>query len=96
MDDSSGYSWNSRNTNCIKSVMPYERNAGLPESVRDNLPQAAQTIYRKAFNSAWDEYKEAGKRRGSSSREETAHRIAWSAVKKSYIKKGNRWIRKTE
>ncbi|HKK15155.1 MAG TPA: ChaB family protein [Gammaproteobacteria bacterium] len=74
--------------------MPYDRNADLPKSVRDHLPQGAQTIYRKAFNSAWDEYREAGKRRGSASREETAHRVAWSAVKESYRKKGDRWVKK--
>lgn len=74
--------------------MPYERNAELPKSVRDNLPQAAQAIYRKSYNNAWKQYKEAGKRRGSASREETAHRVAWAAVKESYRKKGDRWVRK--
>lgn len=73
--------------------MPYERNADLPKSVRDNLPQAAQTIYRKAFNHAWDEYGERGRRRRGASREETAHRVAWAAVKGSYEKRGGRWVR---
>ena len=34
--------------------MPYDRNADLPKSVRDNLPSHAQTIYRAAFNDAFD------------------------------------------
>lgn len=74
--------------------MPYDRNADLPKSVRDNLPQHAQTIYRKAFNSAWDQYSDPEERRGSASREETAHRVAWAAVKESYRKEGDRWVKK--
>lgn len=75
--------------------MPYDRNADLPKSVTDNLSQHAQTIYRKAYNSAWDQYSDAEERRGSSSREETAHRVAWAAVKESYEKKGDRWVKKS-
>jgi cation transport regulator len=74
--------------------MPYDRNTDLPNSVHDNLPQHAQTIYREAFNSAFDEYKSAEDRRGDSSREETAHKVAWSAVKQKYRKKGERWVAK--
>jgi len=74
--------------------MPYERNDELPESVRDNLPSGAQTIYRKAFNSAWDEYRDPDDRRGDASREETAHRVAWSAVKGSYEKRAGEWRKK--
>ncbi len=44
--------------------MPYERNDDLPESVRDHLPQGAQTIYREAFNSAWEQYADPDKRQG--------------------------------
>ena len=71
--------------------MPYERNADLPASVRDNLPEHAQTIYREAFNSAFEEYKSAEDRRAGASREETAHKVAWSAVKQIYEKRGDRW-----
>jgi len=74
--------------------MPYDRNADLPDSVRDNLPEKAQTIYRNAFNNAWDEYSDPKDRRGDASREETAHRVAWSTVKNSYEKKGDRWVKK--
>lgn len=75
--------------------MPYKSNSELPETVRNNLPEHGQDIYRKAFNSAWEEYKEPSERRGDSSREETAHKVAWSAVKKVYEKnsEGN-WIEK--
>ncbi|MEX0960120.1 MAG: ChaB family protein [Burkholderiales bacterium] len=74
--------------------MPYQRNADLPKAVRDSLPQGAQTIYRKAFNSAWEQYEDKGNRRTDASREETAHRVAWAAVKQSYVKQGDRWTRK--
>jgi cation transport regulator len=74
--------------------MPYERNADLPKSVYDNLPQQAQTIYREAFNHAFEEYRSAKDRRGDASREETAHRVAWSAVKQKYRKRGERWVAK--
>jgi cation transport regulator len=71
--------------------MPYDRNADLPDSVRDNLPEHAQCIYREAFNSAFEEYQSAKDRRGDASREETAHKVAWSAVKQKYEKRGDRW-----
>ncbi|MGH0031448.1 MAG: ChaB family protein [Myxococcota bacterium] len=72
--------------------MPYDRNADLPRSVRDHLPPRAQTLYRKAFNHAWDEYAPRGKRRKGATREETAHRVAWSAVKHSFERRGDRWV----
>lgn len=73
--------------------MPYERNSDLPDAVRENLPAHAQTIYREAFNAAWEQYKDPGERRGDASREEVAHKVAWSAVKKRYKKREGRWRR---
>lgn len=66
--------------------MPYKTLKDLPDSVRDNLPKHAQEIYKEAFNSAWDQYKDPEDRREDTGREETAHRVAWSAVKKTYEK----------
>ncbi|HSX07465.1 MAG TPA: putative cation transport regulator ChaB [Candidatus Saccharimonadales bacterium] len=72
--------------------MPYQRPSELPESVTNVLPDHAQEIYLKAFNNAWDEYKDPDDRRGDSSREEVAHRVAWQAVKKTYEKgKDDKW-----
>ncbi|MFP4397316.1 MAG: ChaB family protein [Desulfonatronovibrio sp.] len=77
--------------------MPYDQNSELPDQVRDNLPQKAQTIFRKAFNSAWEQYDSPEKRKGGADREETANRIAWSAVKKSYRKNDDGdWVSKKE
>lgn len=75
--------------------MPYNRQAELPESVKNVLPDHAQHIYLEAFNSAWDEYKDAEDRRGDSGREEVAHKVAWSAVKQKYEKgEDSRWHQK--
>jgi cation transport regulator len=78
--------------------MPYKNELELPASVRNNLPEHAQKIYLEAFNNAWDEYKNPEDRLGDASREETAHKVAWSAVKKSYEKdeKSGIWKKKPE
>jgi cation transport regulator ChaB len=47
--------------------------------------------YREAFNSAWQEYQDASKRRGNESLEEVAHKVAWAAVKQKYEKVGDQW-----
>jgi cation transport regulator len=73
--------------------MPYDSKQDLPEQVKNNLPPHAQDIYIKAFNSAWQEYDEPSRRRGDASQEETAHKVAWSAVKQEYTKKNNRWVK---
>jgi len=76
--------------------MPYYNdNSDLPSNVSDNLPEHAQDIYREAFNSAYDQYKDPEERRGDASREETAHKIAWSAVKNEYEKnEEGEWVKK--
>ena len=72
--------------------MPYATIEELPDSVRDHLPEHAQDIYEEAYNSAWDQYAEPEDRRGDAGREETAHRVAWAAVKDSYKKDADgRW-----
>lgn len=74
--------------------MPYPSKSSLPKSVKDNLPAHAQDIYKEAFNSAYEEYKDSKDRKDDASREETAHKVAWSAVKKSYEKKEGKWTKK--
>ena len=65
--------------------MPYRSLNELPDAVKDHLPHHAQEIFKEAFNSASKEYKE----------EETAFKVAWSAVKKKYQKDSNdSWIEK--
>lgn len=65
--------------------MPYNSLNELPDAVKDNLPHHAQEIFKEAFNSASEEYKD----------EETAFKVAWSAVKKKYEKDSHdKWVKK--
>ncbi len=68
--------------------MPYRNNADLPDPVRHHLPQRAQTIYREAFNHAFSAHG------GEPDGEARSHRIAWSAVKRSYEKANGEWVRR--
>lgn len=75
--------------------MPYQSIDELPNQVKDNLPKHAQSIYKEAYNSAWDEYKDPEDRRDDSSREEVSHKVAWAAVKNKYEKDDNEnWVKK--
>ena len=58
----------------------------LPASVQAHLPPPGQDIYREAFNHAFAAHV------GDPRQEEAAHRIAWAAVKRSYVKVGGSWI----
>ncbi|MCI1749294.1 MAG: putative cation transport regulator ChaB [Acidipropionibacterium sp.] len=72
--------------------MPYDNIDELPESVQHVLPKHAQDIYQAAFNSAFDQYRSPKDRRGDESREQTAHKVAWAAVKEKYAKgDDDRW-----
>jgi cation transport regulator len=59
--------------------MPHPLNADLPESVRAHLSVCAKDIHREPVNHAYAAH------RGKSRQEEAAHRIAWAAVKRSYV-----------
>jgi len=63
--------------------MPYVTNEDLPPPVRRHLPPHAQDIYREAFNHSFSAHP---------GEEERAHRVAWSAVKRSYVKVGSSWV----
>jgi cation transport regulator len=64
--------------------VPYAANSELPASVRDNLPEHAQSIYREAFNSGLEQ----------THNETRAHKIAWSAVQQTYHKRNGQWLAK--
>lgn len=80
--------------------MPYyASNEDLPLLVRELLPEHGEDIYRKAFNSAWEEYADPSERRDpEESREEVAHKVAWAAVERVYAKdpRTGEWKRKEE
>jgi cation transport regulator len=67
-------------------AMPYASNEDLPPSVRNHLPPHAQDIYRDAFNHAYAAHRNGPQVEGA------AHRIAWGAVKRSYVKSGGEWV----
>ena len=77
--------------------MPFKNISDLPGAVTDNLPKHGQEIYMAAYNNAWNEYKDKDDRRAGVTREETAHRVAWAAVKNVYEKnlKTGKWESKT-
>jgi cation transport regulator len=68
--------------------MPYASIADLPETVRRHLPPAAQHLFVAVFNSAWDRYA------GRADREVVAHKVAWTVVKRQYVKRGDHWVKK--
>jgi len=68
--------------------VPYSTNTDLPVSIQRRLPPHAQDIYREAFNHAFAAHV------GDPRQEEAAHRIAWAAVKRSYEKIVDTWIRR--
>lgn len=72
--------------------MPYQSLSELPRQVKNNMPKHAQEIYKEAFNHAWEQYKDPEDRNGS--REEVAHKVAWSAVKEKYKKQDDKWVSK--
>lgn len=74
--------------------IPYDSKKELPKNVKDNLPEHAKKIYLKAYNNAWEQYKDPEDRFGNESREEVAHKVAWSAVKNVYKKEEGEWIKK--
>src|SRR5215472_13604035 len=70
-------------------AVPYSHNFELPPTVRSHLPEHAQDIYREAFNHAF------GAHSGDPRQEEAAHRIAWAAVKRRYVKEGDMWVERS-
>ncbi len=77
--------------------MPKEQSKeDLPDRVKNVLPKHAQEIYKEAHNNALEQYKDPSKRRGDASLEETAHKVAWAAVKEKYEKdeKTGKWKKK--
>jgi cation transport regulator len=77
--------------------MPYANINELPKNVTVNLPTHAQEIFKEAFNNAYDEYKDPKDRKQNDDRENTARRVAWSAVKQKYEKgEDGKWHPKEE
>jgi cation transport regulator len=84
-----------RSSNRKKSQRPTALSHRTKKQI-DSLPQHAQHIFKKVHGNAVKQYQNPAKRRGGKkqSAEEVAHKTAWSAVKKKYKKKGDKWLRK--
>ena len=64
--------------------MPYTTNADLPDRVKGNLPDDAQSVYREAYTSE----------RESGQGETRSHMAAWGAVKNAgYHKRDGKWTK---
>jgi len=66
--------------------MPYRSNAELPPGLQRRLPVHAQDVYRATFNHVFATHSHDPRR------EEAARRIAWAAVKRGYVKCGDKWV----
>ncbi|PHN07577.1 ChaB family protein [Flavilitoribacter nigricans] len=60
--------------------MPYKNNTELPDTIRKNLSEPAQDVYREAFNNAWDQYQSPRGQEITHNLDESAHSVAWAAV----------------
>jgi cation transport regulator len=70
-----------------RKLMPYKSTADLPDKIKSHLPKHAAEIYLRAFNHAYEEYKDPKKRRDPhEGGEQVAHKVAWAAVEKKYKK----------
>jgi cation transport regulator len=63
--------------------MKYKTIKDLPFVWQINLPEAAQQVYKDAFNRAWGERRD----------EATARSHAMAAVRAQFTKDGGRWVR---
>ena len=69
--------------------MPYQSNAELPKGVKV-LPAHGQSIWRSAFNSAYE-----GTCKSRADRDVCATKIAWASVERIYQKNANgEWVEK--
>ena len=66
--------------------MPYKTVGELPAGTK-GLPAHGKEIYMKAFNAAFEQYKDRGNQR-----EALAHATAWAAVKGAYKQVDGKWV----
>lgn len=73
--------------------MPYFRNVDLPDSVLQHLSKSAQDTYRRAFNTAWNNYQQVKKPEDNMSLEDVAHVVAWASLEENYHKTSRgQWV----
>ncbi len=72
----------------------YGANEDLPADVRNTLPAPVQTLYRQAFNTAWNRRLAPVRRAFIVSHDAVATRAAWKAVRRLYVQHGTTWVRR--
>lgn len=74
--------------------MPRQSTSKLPKGVANKLPKHAQDIFKKTYNKAYNTYADPKKRQNkSSTKEQAAAKVAWSAVKNKYRKNAKgEWV----
>lgn len=70
-------------------IMPYRSIIDLLDDIHENFPNQARKIYQESYDKARDEYKKLKNRRDVKNREDSAHKVAWHAVKDEYEKGDN-------
>lgn len=75
----------------------YDSKEDLPESIKLDLPEEAQTIYFEAYNQAYENYN-AEEEPGETGRQSVATRKAWATVKRDYVhdEETGKWYRRGE
>lgn len=65
----------------------YTQISDLPQSIREELPESAQELYRVAYNRALEKYQaKDDKSTDDASLTEAAHNLAWRKVQEEYQK----------
>jgi len=77
-----------------KTTRVYLSNERLPDDVRAALPPVAQTLFRGAYNHAYNAYSMPLRRDLVASHDSVATQAAWAAVKRLYTQVGTTWVRK--
>jgi cation transport regulator len=62
-------------------------NLNVPKDIVSILPPPAQSIYRRAYRRAYEEYVSPGREQGYQSMTEMLHKKAWAVVAATYKKK---------
>lgn len=63
---------------------PYDNIQQLPNAVKDHLPKTAQRMFMRIVNKALKDGKS----------ESEAFRLAWGIIKKHFVKKNNKWVKR--
>ena len=84
----------SRSAHRRNSQHPYLSNRDLPDDIQQALPFSLQTLYREAYNKAWNGYVMPLRRGFMVRHDEAAKRAAWALIKRKYVQTGSDCVRR--